>query len=206
MFFGLPNGEMPPELQAQLEAQQAHEQMHRQDEVHRRNAFLDKLNEDDIDLLDTIVFLCRENKQFSAYMRGQIAMFRMHKFGTCTCGVNHAEEAKEMLNNPPSEDRDSLTKEVIEKDDPDDDPEGIYEPEIVEDGNAALRAASSEFDQAAERADNMKKYGLEEWDGKYRCTNCHLSYESVEDRMLRSPGIDGCHGCQHKAATGQSFS
>lgn len=34
------------------------------------------------------------------------------------------------------------------------------------------------------------------------CINCSMLYQSLEDRMLRPPLIDGCTGCQHKSAHG----
>lgn len=34
------------------------------------------------------------------------------------------------------------------------------------------------------------------------CLGCGMTYVSLEDRMRRAPGMDGCHGCQHKSAHG----
>jgi hypothetical protein len=49
----------------------------------------------------------------------------------------------------------------------------------------------------------MKEYGLERTpDGMLRCKNCKMGYVSLDDRMLRRPGIDGCSGCQIKSAHG----
>jgi DNA-directed RNA polymerase subunit RPC12/RpoP len=51
---------------------------------------------------------------------------------------------------------------------------------------------------------NEEEYGVEPIPntGLYRCINCGIQYPSLEDRMLKKPGIDGCHGCQHKQAHG----
>ena len=34
------------------------------------------------------------------------------------------------------------------------------------------------------------------------CKNCKKQYVSIEDRMLREPGVEGCGGCQQKAKWG----
>lgn len=34
------------------------------------------------------------------------------------------------------------------------------------------------------------------------CEGCGMLFQSLEDRMLRRPGMDGCQGCQHKSAHG----
>ena len=52
-------------------------------------------------------------------------------------------------------------------------------------------------------------YGMKDWEQRYetvpqpfRCSNCGMGYVSLEDRMLRPPGIDGCGGCRLKSAHG----
>jgi hypothetical protein len=37
---------------------------------------------------------------------------------------------------------------------------------------------------------------------KIKCKNCGKEYVSLEDRMRRKPGADGCDGCQQKSAWG----
>jgi hypothetical protein len=36
----------------------------------------------------------------------------------------------------------------------------------------------------------------------FRCARCHFPIHSLEDRMLRSPGVEGCPGCLDKSAHG----
>ena len=35
-----------------------------------------------------------------------------------------------------------------------------------------------------------------------KCLGCSTLYSSLDDRMLRSPGIDGCSGCQRRSGHG----
>lgn len=46
------------------------------------------------------------------------------------------------------------------------------------------------------------EYGMERVNGSLQCSNCKLPYVSMDDRMLRRPGMDGCHGCQEKSRHG----
>lgn len=46
------------------------------------------------------------------------------------------------------------------------------------------------------------KYGLVVRNGRLSCENCHRTYVTLTDRMLRVPGIDGCVGCQAQAGQG----
>lgn len=36
----------------------------------------------------------------------------------------------------------------------------------------------------------------------FACLNCGMQYPSIEDRMLKPPGVEGCSGCQQKAKWG----
>lgn len=58
---------------------------------------------------------------------------------------------------------------------------------------------------ANKRAENMKLYALipDPNGGDYFiCEGCGKFYVSLEDRMLRDPGVKGCDGCQEKAKWG----
>jgi len=56
--------------------------------------------------------------------------------------------------------------------------------------------------QEEERAANMVRYGLIPEGDYFACANCGQFYISLEDRMLREPGVKGCKGCQEKAKFG----
>lgn len=64
------------------------------------------------------------------------------------------------------------------------------------------RVAQLEIDHA-----NAEKWGLEwnedpNYPDEYRCKGCKTPVHSLEDRMLREPGVEGCPTCQSKAKWG----
>lgn len=50
----------------------------------------------------------------------------------------------------------------------------------------------------------LEEYNLNRQIGQRQvtCRGCGLLYISLEDRMLKPPGIDGCSGCQQRSAQG----
>ena len=70
--------------------------------------------------------------------------------------------------------------------------------ETAADINAERAAKDAAENQAAMNAYNL----MLGHDNKLYCKGCGLHYVSLEDRMLRRPGEDGCHGCQLKSAHG----
>lgn len=112
-----------------------------------------------------------------AYWEG-IAAAQLHaRFGYCMgCNVNHDKQAEEALANPDG-------KKAEQKSTP---------PELT-----------------PEQFKNMQEYGLDDVRDAdtlkligFKCINCSQPYQSIEDRMLRPPGIEGCGGCIQKAKWG----
>lgn len=55
----------------------------------------------------------------------------------------------------------------------------------------------------ANESDKLIEYGLtREPNGRLSCTNCGVVYISLEDRMRRAPGPEGCSGCIQKSKWG----
>ncbi len=77
-----------------------------------------------------------------------------------------------------------------------------HDHEVLSEEKEKLQAERKEEAVDAQHEAAMKEYGMEVVDGKLRCKNCKLEYVSLDDRMLRRPGMDGCHGCQLKSAHG----
>ena len=49
----------------------------------------------------------------------------------------------------------------------------------------------------------MHEYNMyQDPEGSLHCNGCDMPYVSLEDRMRRDPGVEGCPGCQHKAKFG----
>lgn len=84
----------------------------------------------------------------------------------------------------------------------------------IEEMNIAAAAApsspSSEVPDVV--ASTMREYGVKaisdvvegaaQTDPRVVCLGCGVVYPTLDDRMLRSPGIDGCSGCQQKSGHG----
>lgn len=76
----------------------------------------------------------------------------------------------------------------------------------IDHGRDQLEAEKAKLDAEREAENDlpaMKEYGLvRKSDGKLYCTGCGIEYQSLDDRMLRPPGVNGCGSCQQKAAWG----
>lgn len=74
-----------------------------------------------------------------------------------------------------------------------------HDAKVIENEKTKLELERSlENDEPA-----MKEYNLiRREDGSLVCRGCGMGYVSLDDRMLRRPGVDGCSGCQQKSAFG----
>lgn len=160
--------------------------MHRQDNNHAIKDLIDSLNEEGLRALD-LVIVNSMHPHSAHLLRGRVEMALQMKFDVCPCGESHDPE-RELLDQAP------LPSQKA--------PIMPPSPELVE----AIPPSDAEL---------MIQYGIE-IDPNYgkpvpegtvlpqlfRCINCGKGYPSLEDRMRRAPGIDGCGGCQHKSAFG----
>lgn len=141
--------------------------------AHATQEFLESLNEEQMVKLLGLLHQLEVNPAASPFYQGICIMLMQMKFNKCAvCGKDHDAELTDMS------------------------------------GQADQPLGQAEVDGAREQAENMKKYRLEWWtdpaDGheKLRCKQCFRPYVSLEDRMLRSPGIEGCPGCVQKEKWG----
>jgi len=141
-------------------------------------------------MLDILVSLCAGDQTYACYIRG-LVVGKKELLGVCSCGVNHEEEAEAALTPTKSA--------MVER-------QFDFDPNYIE-GVDTEYPAMVELDSEA----NLEKYSLETvsayQDGDphptgLRCKECNQMYPSVEDRMMRPPGVEGCGGCQIKSAHG----
>ncbi len=118
----------------------------------------------------------------ASYTAGSLYRLAAFKSKTCVvCDKNHDDEAAKLLT-------DSVENVQIEP--PND---GL--------GNSLDDRAIAVI--IKEHEDKMKEYTLGQTDnGSFYCTECGMPHHSLEDRMLKPAGADGCPGCQHKAKWG----
>lgn len=160
---------LPPEVRGVMEEQYNHRRMHQQAFAHEVKQFLDSLDMDQLDTLDSMLLASSASDKNAYHWRGQITMLRQEKFDICPCGESH-------------EIPDSLQ---------------------MSDGFEG-RENSREVDKCQL---DLVEYGCdinpEDQDGRsIVCLGCGTVYQSLEDRMLRPPGVKGCSPCQQKAKFG----
>jgi hypothetical protein len=197
----------PAEVVQRMREQAAHAQMHRMEDEHAIRDLFSSLEKEE---LETFLMVLRRssNKQINAYYQGRIEALLETLHDCCPCGTDH--------NAPPT------VEDVQTTLDPEEafphGPHATFEmdPEEVAEMNEETAASGMTDD---EEILLMEQYTLEPdpmfgapWDelkmdrsippSKFRCTVCGMGYSSLEDRMRRPAGIDGCTGCQRKSAQG----
>lgn len=170
----------PEDAQAFLDKQHEEHRIRMRDGVHKINELLDALNDEQLATLDNLIFASSRSKSSAAHLRGQIDVIREVKFGTCRCGTNHEEEFAAEFTTP-------------EQPVPDDAADA--------DHRAMLDAGA----MAAYKVEPVPEDLADEYPTKFRCSECFIPIVSLEDRMLRPKGIDGCSGCQQASATGTKW-
>lgn len=202
----------PAEVVERMREQAAHAQMHRQDDEHAIRDLLEGLDKDELITLRMILQRSR-SKQINAYYQGRIEAILDAQHGVCVCGGDHTV--------PPEQ-----VGESFYKGQPVEDVQTIMDPEEkaemeeeTADQVVSYPGQMLDMEDVIEAERLMEQYTLEpdplygeSWDpetserslppSKFRCTVCGMGYSSLEDRMRRPAGIDGCTGCQRKSAQG----
>lgn len=166
--------ENPEAARAFLEQQHQEFRVQERNMTHKVGELLDALNADQLHTLDHLLAAARRSKHVCGYVRGQIDLIREQKFNICRCGTNHDEEIAQEFT--------SLVPEVG--------PDPQMSPEEEQDLMGKYRVMPVP-------ADLREVYPTE-----YRCADCFTPIVSLQDRMLRNPGIEGCSGCQQASGTG----
>lgn len=176
MPFGFINPEdLPPEL-AEFFQHAAHQQdmhqMSHQDWIHQVQEYLTKQDKDDLLVLRRIIVMC--NGELSAHFAGLISAILLTKHDVCMCGQSHGTEQDILA--PSSE---PVVRDPAQ---PDRSRQSLMdEYELVERGVPTFENPEAKI---------------------LVCGNCGTQVASLEDRMLRPPGVKGCEGCQNKAKWG----
>lgn len=163
--------------------------MHTQDNSHAIKQLLDDLNEDQLLALD-LMLINASSPTANGYFHGLISMMLQIKFDVCACGEKHNPEDEfpdVPVSKPPT-----VPNEATE-----------HKGKSIEDVDLPLAVGSTEWHAKLEEYNIVVIYQSHD-SGAYelRCDGCNKAYPSIEDRMLRPPGIEGCEGCQQKSAWG----
>lgn len=163
-----------------MQARQTHVRLHMADAKHRVRDFMMELSKEQYEVL-SMIFNSIDDAADIAFYRGQLLVIGEMKHDICSCKENHLEAHAECSVTP-----DSVFGEQEEQVDP----EVIPDLHFAEDKNDALM---EEY--------NVVKAG-DEVPTDFKCGGCGIAIVSLDDRMLRPPGVKGCEGCQHKAKFG----
>jgi len=203
----------PEEFQEKVNELYQRQQMATEDFQHQVTGLFDGFTEEQLvtykHMLHHIVMNTNSHGDtIAAYYEG-IATGLLHvKFGICLgCDQNHEKLMQESgLRN---------TTEWTPDHDPIFDLEKFtadQERELDDEGpdvSAVAVASGWAGPLSAEQQKSMDEYGLDDLREEgtnvllgFVCINCKRPYPSIEDRMLREPGVEGCGGCQQKAKWG----
>lgn len=196
MFFGPDGVQLPEEIEQALRAQLDRAEMSADVTRHDVLRFFDEMTSENLVTLRMLLHHAAgdESGRYASHLEGLISGVLQYKHGLCMgCGKKHDDASELIVQSLPN---------TVEKDD----------PQLINDGTEQLELFINEGNEETYFA-NMKKWGLRqvgpadavvssEGERPVICEGCGSLYQSLEDRMLRAPGIDGCGGCQHKSAHG----
>ena len=174
-IFGAPT---PEQLE---EHKRRHDQAHMEQQSlrHEVASYIDDLSMEQLKIFRAIISAVSGDEGYGQYMMGQLTAMLHVKYGLCVaCGLNHDEELQRTLDAP-------VPLPVVEADEP------------MSDEERAINMHDYNL-----RAPNPGEVDARSDERPVICRGCGMLYQSLEDRMLRPTGIDGCHGCQLKSAHG----
>lgn len=147
------------------------------------------LSADQLSILKRLVNSIVANQLAGPYWEGVLSAYLMLKHNVCPgCGRNHDEEAAKFL---AAEARKQTTIS----------PSGDLEVE----GQLVLPEMISpeEYNELCVKYNVLPdEHSIPGPMAPVKCMGCGLDYVSLADRMIKPPGIAGCHGCQSKSAWG----
>lgn len=170
--------------------------------AHEIEQFLESLDEQQISAFKTVVGAAIDAPAYGHEVIGRLIQLRTSKFGYCVgCGKNHEQELQKMMTEMEggvSGVEPELNEKIREH--LDNTPPVVYDPRDAY--NKPVKSGPSPKMQL------LEEYGLniitqnDPHEIFFACKNCGLRYPSLEDRMLKEPGIGGCDGCINKTKFG----
>lgn len=154
---------------------------------HEMRAFIDALDESQLEQFGALLQLCAIHKKAITYYLGITSALLDSKFNRClACGKNHDKPFEEM-----EETSHPLDEKIDEM--------------VGESFNIYHCCGSTVGQPHTYGCPLMVEYNVEpDDDGSMRvmCKGCERWYENLEDRMLRKPGKAGCDTCVQKEKWG----
>lgn len=170
--------DLPPGFLEMLRKQHDMHEMSHVDQSHQIAALVRELDADQLITLRMLLALTGGREGLSGYFQGMITQRLQEAHGVCLCGERH--DPSELLNE----------EQPVEKSN-----------SKIEPGSAQEQDVTGNWDPEL-----LERYNLEVVDDdtkhELRCKGCKTYVFSLEDRMLRPPGVKGCENCQHIAKWG----
>lgn len=206
MLIGPGGQPLPEEIEQALRRQQEHAEMHAEARGHEMLRFFEELTEDQLSQLRSILSACAvdDTGRYASHLEGFVNGVLQWKHGVCLgCGSKHTDASDLIKETVPGG---TLGKKEVDE-----------LNRVTDDGTEQLELSFEETAaQEQDRMSLMMGYSVREPNQRdfqqglikmpdekpVICEGCGMLYQSLEDRMLRAPGVDGCQGCQHKAAHG----
>lgn len=196
-------GDLPPEIQQELQNQVAFAQANSEDFGHAVQRLMTEMDQDSLITLKTMLhYVVHEsNSPVAAYWEGVVTGSLTHRFNICSAhGVNHDEEAEQELRVPEGfESPSQMLLNYTEEDVPESSADRARSGRLS-DGDKMLMEQYHLDDAYIEGSQPPLFYGFICTGIKGRREGCGVMYPSIEDRMLKEP--ESCSGCFQKAAHG----
>lgn len=170
------NEEDNPFLSQQQEAQKAAEIAQHELRL-RHDRFMEELSKDQLGTFSEMLHIIIANEGYAHFLVGCSTTIMRLKHDSCACGKDHNAANSQILDQTRAE---------------------MNIPTQADRSTTPPVTVALAVDEGL-----MKEYMLAPNDhGTLSCTGCGMDYQSLDDRMLRNPGMDGCSGCQYKSGHG----
>lgn len=177
--------DLPEEVKEQMRAAHERHVMEHDAVAHELVRALMEMAPEHLSAVHRILAICKDDDSAVAYYIGVLSVLRATRTKTClACGRDHDEALFALFQ----------------------DESAAPEPEPAAGAGPPAQPSADSTEPVlsdADRKDLMKVYNLiQHPSGALLCGGCGQTYVSLEDRMLRAPGAEGCDSCQQKAKWG----
>ncbi len=204
MFLMVPD---PEEVRQMQDSRAAHATSH----YLEMYSNIEALSSDQLDMVIELLARTLQDEHFGHHMVGVLYGVKRYMHGICGCSPD-APDHKVVDHSDPE-----FLFQFDKNPEPSEEPSVVFsdqtEPDSVEEASdpkvLIIDHRGNEIRISVIEA--LKKYNLEWYDEpvapglrlhpnetrrRLRCKGCALDYQSIADRALKQPGIEGCEGCQ----------
>lgn len=172
--------------------------------------FLDEMDDDGLRLMETLLdgmATSDHAPRMAAFFSGKIGQMRHTKFNICAaCNKNHDKDLQDITGDGPASpdptSRPDVPPFVAARRKLDEATEGgDAQPLWTPIGSTEPMTEGELNTMAMFKLDDIRLEGTNELMA-FACLGCGIHYATIQDRMIKPRGVEGCHGCQQKAKFG----